>query len=129
MARERATVLVVDDDSDIRMSLEMMLQYEGFEVWTAKDGAEALARLEREAQSGQAADLALCDVKMPRLDGPGFLDGLAQRSQAPSVIMISGHGDIATAVDALRRGAVDFIESFRCATPCASGASRPKTRT
>lgn len=110
MARERATVLVVDDDSDIRMSLEMMLQYEGFEVWTAKDGAEALARLEREAQAGQAAELVLCDVKMPRLDGPGFLDGLAQQSQAPSVIMISGHGDIATAVDALRRGAVDFIE-------------------
>ena len=110
MARERATVLVVDDDGDIRLSLEMMLQYEGFEVWTAKDGEEALARLEREAQSGRAAELVLCDVKMPRLDGPGLLDALATRGSRPSVIMISGHGDIATAVDALRRGAVDFIE-------------------
>jgi len=110
MARERATVLVVDDDGDIRLSLEMMLQYEGFEVWTAKDGEEALARLEREAQSGRGADLVLCDVKMPRLDGPGLLDRLQERGSQPSVIMISGHGDIATAVDALRRGAVDFLE-------------------
>ncbi|MBM3992401.1 MAG: sigma-54-dependent Fis family transcriptional regulator [Planctomycetes bacterium] len=110
MARDRATVLVVDDDGDIRLSLEMMLQYEGFEVWTAKDGEEALARIGREAQSGRAADLVLCDVKMPRLDGPGLLDRLAEHIGAPSVIMISGHGDIATAVDALRRGAVDFLE-------------------
>ncbi|MBM3988335.1 MAG: sigma-54-dependent Fis family transcriptional regulator [Planctomycetes bacterium] len=110
MARERATVLVVDDDGDIRLSLEMMLQYEGFEVWTAKDGEEALARLEREAQAGRGADLVLCDVKMPRLDGPGLLDKLAARGTSASVIMISGHGDIATAVDALRRGAVDFLE-------------------
>jgi two-component system nitrogen regulation response regulator NtrX len=110
MARERATVLVVDDDGDIRLSLEMMLQYEGFEVWTAKDGEEALARIEREAQAGRGADLVLCDVKMPRLDGPSLLDKLAARGANPSVIMISGHGDIATAVDALRRGAVDFLE-------------------
>ena len=106
----RPVVIAVDDDSDIRMSLEMMLQYEGFEVWTARDGAEALARLDKEAQSGREADVALCDVKMPKLDGPGFLDALAKRERTPSVIMISGHGDVPTAVDALRRGAVDFLE-------------------
>jgi two-component system nitrogen regulation response regulator NtrX len=106
----RKIVLVVDDDGDIRMSLEMMLSYEGYEVWTARDGEEALARLDKEAQAGRAAEVALCDVKMPRLDGPGMLDELARRPARPSVIMISGHGDVPTAVDALRRGAVDFLE-------------------
>lgn len=109
-SQPKSIVLVVDDDGDIRMSLEMMLTYEGFEVWTARDGEEALARIEKEEQAGRGADVALCDVKMPRLDGPGLLDALAQRSQRPSVIMISGHGDVPTAVDALRRGAVDFLE-------------------
>jgi two-component system nitrogen regulation response regulator NtrX len=107
---ERATVLVVDDDGDIRMSLEMMLQYEGFEVWTARDGQEGVARVEREEQAGRGPDLVLCDVKMPKLDGLGVLDALASRARRPAVIMISGHGDIATAVDALKRGAVDFLE-------------------
>ncbi len=106
----RKIVLVVDDDGDIRMSLEMMLSYEGYEVWTARDGEEALARIDKEAQSGRSAEVALCDVKMPRLDGPGMLDELAKRPARPSVIMISGHGDVPTAVDALRRGAVDFLE-------------------
>ncbi len=65
----RTTVLVVDDDGDIRMTLEMMLQYEGFEVWTAKDGREALARLEREQRTGRRADVVLSDVKMPAWRG------------------------------------------------------------
>ena len=55
--QDRPRVLVVDDDGDIRMALEMMLSYEGFEVWTAKDGREALARLGREAEAGQPADV------------------------------------------------------------------------
>ena len=110
MASQRATVLVVDDDGDIRMSLEMMLQYEGFDVWTAKDGLEALTRLEREAEGGRTPEVVLCDVKMPRLDGLAFVEKVASRPLAPSVLMISGHGDIATAVDALKRGAVDFLE-------------------
>ena len=109
-SQAKTIVLVVDDDGDIRMSLEMMLNYEGYEVWTARDGEEALARLDKEAAAGRGAEVALCDVKMPRLDGPGLLDALAQRAQRPSVIMISGHGDVPTAVDALRRGAVDFLE-------------------
>ncbi len=107
---DKTRVLVVDDDGDIRMALEMMLSYEGFEVWTAKDGREAMARLEREAQAGRPADIVLCDVKMPQLDGLGFLEALGARPARPAVVMISGHGDVATAVDAVRRGAVDFIE-------------------
>jgi two-component system, NtrC family, nitrogen regulation response regulator NtrX len=107
---EQPTVLVVDDDGDIRMALEMMLAYEGYEVWTARDGAEALARLTQEEAAGRRPAVILCDVKMPKLDGLQVLDAIAQRAQRPQMIMISGHGDIATAVDAVKRGATDFIE-------------------
>jgi DNA-binding NtrC family response regulator len=107
---DKTTVLAVDDDGDIRMALEMMLQYEGFEVWTAKHGKEALARLDREETQGRFPAVVLTDVKMPHLDGLGLLEALMKRSRQPAVIMVSGHADVATAVDALRLGAVDFIE-------------------
>jgi DNA-binding NtrC family response regulator len=106
----RTTVLVVDDDADVRTSLEMILQYDGYDVWTARDGVEALARLEREENAGRAPGVVLCDVKMPKLDGLEVLPRLLDRPAAPSVIMISGHGDIQTAVEAVRKGAVDFLE-------------------
>ena len=79
-------------------------------MWTAKDGKEAVARIDREQAAGAPAAVVLCDVKMPGLDGLGVLEALGERPSAPAVIMISGHGDVATAVDAVRRGAVDFIE-------------------
>jgi two-component system nitrogen regulation response regulator NtrX len=104
------TILVVDDDADIRATLELILQYEGFEVWTARDGAEALARLARERDEGRKPAAVLTDVKMPRLDGLGFLDEVQKLPSPPPVIMVSGHGDVAMAVDAVKRGAVDFIE-------------------
>jgi two-component system nitrogen regulation response regulator NtrX len=107
---ERTTVLAVDDDGDIRMALEMMLQYEGYEVWTAKDGAEALARLDQEERDGKHAAIVLTDLKMPKLDGLQLLEAVMQRPRRPAVIMVSGHGDVGTAVEALRLGAVDFIE-------------------
>src|SRR5688572_3613016 len=107
---DKPRVLVVDDDGEIRGALELMLSYEGFEVWTAKDGREGLARLKREAEARRPADLVLCDVKMPQLDGLGVLEALAGMPDRPAVVMISGHGDVATAVDAVRRGALDFIE-------------------
>ncbi|MEO0651095.1 MAG: sigma-54 dependent transcriptional regulator, partial [Planctomycetota bacterium] len=104
------TVLVVDDDGDIRQALEMILRYEGFEVWTAKDGQQALARLDEEAERGLQADLVLSDVKMPRMDGLELLGALQERPSSPPVVMISGHADIATAVEAVQRGAADFLE-------------------
>jgi two-component system nitrogen regulation response regulator NtrX len=104
------TVLVVDDEADVRQALEMILRYDGFEVWTAKDGRQALARLDEESQRGARADLVLSDVKMPRMDGLELLAALAERPDSPPVVMISGHGDIATAVEAVRRGAADFLE-------------------
>jgi two-component system nitrogen regulation response regulator NtrX len=104
----RVAILVVDDDADIRLSLEMLLQYEGFAVWTAKDGEEAWTRIER--AQGQGPSLVLTDLKMPRLDGVELLDRIVALEGGPPVVLISGHGDIATAVDAMRRGAANFLE-------------------
>ncbi|MEL6431180.1 MAG: sigma-54 dependent transcriptional regulator, partial [Planctomycetota bacterium] len=104
---ERKTILVVDDDGDIRQALEMTLQYEGFEVWTAKNGKEALARMEREET---APALVLTDLKMPEMDGLELLDNVVAQPAAPPVVMISGHGDVPVAVDAMQRGATNFLE-------------------
>ncbi|MEM9378613.1 MAG: sigma-54 dependent transcriptional regulator [Planctomycetota bacterium] len=103
----RRVVLVVDDDGDIRQTLEMTLQYEGFEVWTAKDGLEALARMEAEARP---PSVVLTDLKMPGMDGLELLDRVAAEPDAPPVVLISGHGDVPVAVDAMQRGAVNFLE-------------------
>ena len=109
-ALDRAPILIVDDDGDIRMALEMLLSYEGYEVWTAKDGKEALARLDAEHAQGRQASCVLSDMKMPGMDGLELLEALAERAEAPPVVMISGHGDVKTAVEAVRRGAVNFLE-------------------
>ena len=109
-AKGAAVVLVVDDDPDICVALEMLLQYEGFEVWTAPSGKHALLRMDKERESGRAPDLLLTDVKMPDMDGLALLEKVRERADPPPVVMISGHGDVATAVDAVKRGAVDFLE-------------------
>jgi two-component system nitrogen regulation response regulator NtrX len=98
-------VLVVDDDTGIRDALRMILEYEGYQVLTAADGKTALSSLDSER-----VDAVLLDIKMPGMDGLETLDRIAEREAAPPVLMISGHGDIATAVEATRRGAVDFLE-------------------
>jgi two-component system nitrogen regulation response regulator NtrX len=98
-------ILVVDDDSGIRDALRMILEYEGYQVLTAGDGKAALSSLDSER-----VDAVLLDIKMPGMDGLETLDRIAEREAAPPVLMISGHGDIATAVEATRRGAVDFLE-------------------
>ena len=96
--RDRAPILIVDDDGDIRTALEMLLSYEGYEVWTARDGAEALARLDAEDANGRQAACVLSDLKMPGMDGLDLLEALSERRNAPPVVMISGHGDVQTAV-------------------------------
>ena len=111
MARNTATsILVVDDDGDIRMALEMLLQYEGYEVWTAKNGKEALARLAAEAAGGRRPGVVLTDLKMPEVDGLELLEAVRALEEPPPVILISGHGDVATAVEAMQRGASNFLE-------------------
>jgi two-component system nitrogen regulation response regulator NtrX len=109
-AEEKLVVLVVDDDADIRLALEMLLGYEGFEVWTAKDGDEALRRIAQEGARGRRPGVVLSDLKMPRMDGIELLERIREKPGAPPVVMISGHGDIATAVEAVQKGAANFLE-------------------
>ena len=99
-----AHILVIDDEKSIRNVLKDILLNEGFKVDEAADGEEGLKKI----FSGNY-DLVLCDIKMPKLDGLEFLDSIvAAKSEIP-VIMISGHGNIETAVDAVKKGAYDYI--------------------
>ncbi len=107
---QRVPILVVDDDADVRLALEMTLQYQGFEVWTAKDGLEALKRIEAEAKGGRRPGVVVTDLKMPGLDGLGLLEKIRALEDPPPVVVVSGHGDVATAVDAVKRGAANFLE-------------------
>jgi len=98
-------VLVVDDETDIRASLRMILEYEGYEVSEAGTGEEALQRLE-----SQHPDAVVLDVKMPRMDGLEVLARVRESDATLPVIVMSGHGTIQTAVEATRLGAFDFLE-------------------
>jgi two-component system nitrogen regulation response regulator NtrX len=101
----KTRILVIDDESAIRDSLRMTLQYEGYECIGAATGQEGLALVEREA-----FDLVLLDVKMPGMDGMEVLARLHASNDALPIIMMSAHGTPSTAVDAIRRGALDFLE-------------------
>jgi two-component system nitrogen regulation response regulator NtrX len=104
-AARRASVLVVDDEAAIRDSLRMILEYEGYRVEEASSGREALARA-----SDRPWNAMFLDVKMPEMDGLEVLKALRERGVDLPVVVISGHGDVATAVEATRRGAFDFLE-------------------
>ena len=101
----KSRILVIDDESAIRDSLRMTLEYEGYEFVGAATGQEGLALAEREPP-----DLVLLDVKMPGMDGLEVLDRLRAMNDALPVVVISGHGTISTAVEATKKGAFDFIE-------------------
>ena len=98
-------ILVIDDESAIRDSLRMTLEYEGYEFMGAATGQEGLALAEREGP-----DLVLLDVKMPGMDGLEVLDRLRAMNDTLPVVVVSGHGTISTAVEATKKGAFDFIE-------------------
>ena len=98
-------ILVVDDERAIRNSLKEILMDEGFTVEVAEDGPSALAIAAKERY-----DVIFCDIKMPGMDGIEVLDKLGEAGVESSVIMISGHGDIDTAVECIRKGAYDFIQ-------------------
>ena len=100
-----ATVLVVDDEPEIRTSLRGILAEEGLRVLEAEDGRQALDVINRESP-----ELVILDVWMPEVDGLQLLQQLHEAALAPAVIMISGHGNIETAVKATKLGAFDFIE-------------------
>src|SRR5262245_45789641 len=104
-SRRKSLVLVVDDESDIRSSLRMILEYEGYGFAEASSGEEALAKLESERP-----DALVVDIKMPRMDGLEILARVKQSDPSLPVIVVSGHGTIATAVEATHLGAFDFME-------------------
>ena len=98
-------VLIIDDERSIRTALREILELENFSVDDAEDGKSAMDKL-----NSKKYDLVLCDIKMPKMDGLEVLDKILEREDDIPVIMISGHGNIETAVDALKKGAYDFIE-------------------
>lgn len=100
-----ARILVIDDEKSIRNSLKDVLEYEKHEVDVAEDGLEGLEKFKEFAY-----DIVLCDIKMPKMDGMEVLDELMKLSDSASIIMISGHGTIDTAVEAIKKGAFDYIE-------------------
>lgn len=101
----QATVLIVDDESAIRDSLRMVLEYEGLKVVEASSGDQGLQQVRR-----VQPDAVLLDIKMPELDGLQVLQLLRERGYEMPVIIITGHGDISTAIEATRKGAFDFFE-------------------
>jgi two-component system nitrogen regulation response regulator NtrX len=105
MNQPAARILAVDDEEDIRRSLKMVLEYEGYAVRAVGSGPEALA-----ACATEMPDLILLDVKMPGMDGIEVLEALLKQGNSAPVVMISGHGTVDTACQALRAGAYDFVE-------------------
>ena len=98
-------ILVIDDERSIRNSMKDILQYEGHEVVLAENGMEGLVSVKSEKP-----DILFCDIKMPKMEGIEVLERIKEFSADTPVIMISGHGTIDTAIEAIRKGAYDFIE-------------------
>ncbi len=101
---KKAKILVVDDELNMRLVLKAMLKKEGYEVTTAADGLEALQVLKEEKIAAVATDL-----RMPRLDGMGLLARIIQDDPSLPVIILTAHGTVANAVDALKKGAFDYL--------------------
>ena len=98
-------ILIIDDERSIRNSLKEILGDEGHDVDVAEDGATALKMVDKDKYNA-----IFCDIKMPGMDGMEVLDKLVSMGIDSAIIMISGHGDIDTAVDCMKKGAFDFIQ-------------------
>ena len=98
------SVLIIDDEKSIRKTLTEILRYEGYKIDEASDGEEGLAKFKEKTY-----DLVLCDIKMPKLDGIEFLEKAKEINNEVPIIIISGHGNIETAVEAVKKGAYDYI--------------------
>ena len=98
-------ILVIDDEKSIRNTLKAVLEYEKYETDLAEDGTSGI-----ELFGQQQYDAVLCDIKMAKMDGIEVLQKLLEISPDMPVIMISGHGNIDTAVDSIKKGAFDFLE-------------------
>ena len=98
-------ILIIDDERSIRNSLKEILVDEGYDVDVAENGAQGCEMVDKEKYS-----VIFCDIKMPEMDGMEVLDRLAAMGVEAAVVMISGHGDIQTAVECIKKGAFDFIQ-------------------
>ncbi len=99
-----ANILIIDDEKAIRKTLTEILSFEGYKIEEAADGEEGLKKFRE-----KSFELVLCDIKMPKLDGIEFLQKAGEINPDIPIIMISGHGNIETAVDAVKKGAYDYI--------------------
>jgi len=98
-------ILVIDDERSIRNTLKDILEYEKYSVDLAEDGIKGIEKVKN-----GAFDIVLCDIKMPGMDGIEVMEQLVQLAPDTPVVMISGHGNIDTAVESIKKGAFDFIE-------------------
>jgi two-component system nitrogen regulation response regulator NtrX len=99
-----SSILIIDDEKSIRKTLTEILSYEGYKIDEASDGEEGLKKFKEKTY-----DLVLCDIKMPKLDGIEFLEKAKEINDEVPIIIISGHGNIETAVEAVKKGAYDYI--------------------
>ncbi len=100
-----AAILVIDDERSIRNTLKEVLEYENHQIELAEDGVIGLEMIRENHY-----DIVLCDIKMPKMDGLEVLEKIFQITTEVQVIMISGHGTVDSAVEAIKKGAYDFIE-------------------
>jgi DNA-binding NtrC family response regulator len=98
------SILIIDDERAIRKTLTEILGFEGYKIDEASDGEEGLRKFREKSY-----DLVLCDIKMPKLDGLEFLEKAKEINGEVPIIIISGHGNIETAVEAVKKGAYDYI--------------------
>ncbi|MCW3091910.1 MAG: sigma-54-dependent Fis family transcriptional regulator [Ferruginibacter sp.] len=99
-----ASILIIDDEKAIRKTLSEILSYEGYKIDEAADGEEGLKKF-----NATTYDVVLCDIKMPKMDGIEFLEKARVVNADVPIIVISGHGNIETAVEAVKKGAFDYI--------------------
>jgi DNA-binding NtrC family response regulator len=99
-----ADILIIDDEKAIRKTLSEILSFEGYKIEEAGDGEEGLRKFREKSY-----DVVLCDIKMPKIDGIEFLQKAGEANADVPIIMISGHGNIETAVEAVKTGAFDYI--------------------
>ena len=99
-----ALILIIDDEKSIRNSLKEILEFEGYDVHTAENGQEGLSMIKEDDY-----DLVICDIKMPKMDGKELLSRAQLLDIPPKFIMISGHGNVDTAIESVEMGAFDYI--------------------
>lgn len=99
-----SSILIIDDERAIRNTLSEILQHEGYKIDVAENGEEGYEKFKKNSY-----DVVLCDIKMPKMDGIEFLEKSREVNPDVPLIMISGHGNIETAVEAVKKGAYDYI--------------------